>query len=80
MSVEQAIMQFCEPEKDDYVAKAAAVIRKKCLKDKMPWPTQPRDLEPEQFKILSKLNEFLTCLLTFKGMKSAAESLDSGIL
>ena len=41
MSVERVIILFCQPEKDDYVAKAvAAAIRKvfQCLKDKMPWP------------------------------------------
>ena len=41
MSVEQVIMLFCQPEKDDYVAKtAAAAIRKvfQFLKDEMPWP------------------------------------------
>ena len=42
MSVEQVIMLFCQPEKDDYVAKAAAAaaIRKafQCLKDEMHWP------------------------------------------
>ena len=50
MSVQQVTMLFCEPEKDDYVAKAAAAIRKevKCLKEEMPWPPQPRDLEPEK--------------------------------
>ena len=69
MSVEQVIILFCEPEKDDYVAKAAGAIRKevKYLKDEMPWPPQPSDLKPEKFKIRSKLNEFLTCLLAGKG-------------
>ena len=49
MSFEQVIMLFCEAEKDDYVAKAAAAVREevKCLKDEMPWPPQPSNLEPE---------------------------------
>ena len=41
MSVEQVIMLFCQPEKDDYVAKTAAAAIKKVfqfLKDEMPWP------------------------------------------
>ena len=55
MSVEKVIMQFCEPEKDDYVAKAAATkcVCVKCLKHEMPWPPQPSDLEPEKFRIPS---------------------------
>ena len=55
-------MLFCEPKKDDYVAKAAAAIRKlfQCLKNEMPSPPQPSDLESEKFKIPSKVNEFLT--------------------
>ena len=63
MSVEQVIMLICEPEKDDYVAKVAAAIRRvvQCLKDAL--PPQPSDLESEKFKISSKANEFLTCLL-----------------
>ena len=67
MSVEQVIKLVCEPEKDDYVAKTAAAIRKvvQCLKDA--WPPQPSDLESEKFKISSKANEFLTCLLIVKG-------------
>ena len=69
MSVEQVIMLFCEPEKDGYVAKAAAAIRKvvQCLKDEMSWPPQPIDLESEKLKIPSKVNEFLTCLPIVKG-------------
>ena len=60
-------MLVCEPEKDDYVAKAAAAIRKvvQCLKDA--WPPQPSGLESEKFKIPSKANKFLTCLLIVKG-------------
>ena len=67
MSVEKVIMLVCEPEKDDYVAKAAAAIRKvvQCLKDA--WPPQPSGLESEKFKIPSKANKFLTCLLIVKG-------------
>ena len=83
MSGEQVIIQFYEPKKDDYVAKAAAAIRKevKCSKDEMPWLPQPSDFDPEIFKMPSKLNEFLTCLLTIKEeMKSAAKVLDSDIL
>ena len=55
-------MLFCQPEKDDYVTKAAAAIGKvfQCLKDEMPWPPQQSDLESEKFKIPSKVNEFLT--------------------
>ena len=62
-------MRFFEPEYDDYVAKAVTATRKevKCLKDEMSWPPQPSDLEPEKFKIPSKLNEFLTNLFTVKG-------------
>ena len=62
-------MLFCELEKDDYVAETAAANRKegKCLKDGMPRPHQPSDLEPEKFKTPCKLNEFLTYLLTVKG-------------
>ena len=62
MSVKQLHMLFCQPEKDDYVTKAAAAIRKvfQCLKDEMPWPPQQSDLESEKFKIPSKVNEFLT--------------------
>ena len=67
MSVEKVIMLVCEPEKDDYVTKAAATIRKvvQCLKDA--WPPQPTGLESEKFKIPSKANKFLTCLLIVKG-------------
>ena len=67
MSVEKVIMLVCEPEKDDYVAKAAAAIRKvvQCLKDA--WPPQPSGLESEKFKIPSKADKFLTCLLIVKG-------------
>ena len=48
MSVEKVIMLFCEPKKDDYVAKAAAAIRKvlQCLKNEMPWP--PHSSDPVQ--------------------------------
>ena len=76
-------MLFCEPEKDDHVAKAAAAIRKvfQCLKDKMPWPLHPSNTESEKFKILSKVNEFLTCLLEVKGENQIrSRSLDSNIL
>ena len=62
MSLEQVIMLFCEPEKDDYVPKATAAIRK----NEMICTPQPSDYEQEKFKTLSKLNEFLTCLLTVK--------------
>ena len=31
------------------------------------WPPQPSDLQSEKFKISSKVNEFLTCLLIVKG-------------
>ena len=67
MSVEQVIMLVCELEKDDYVAKAAAAIRKvvQCLKDV--WPPQPSGLESEKFKIPSKANKFFTCLLIVTG-------------
>ena len=46
MSVEQVIMLYCEAEKDDYIPKVAAPIRKvvQCLKDAIPWPPQPSDL------------------------------------
>ena len=62
MSAKQLYMLFCEPEKDDHVTKAAAAIRKvfQFLKDEMPWPPQQSDLESENFKIPSKVNEFLT--------------------
>ena len=33
------------------------------MQDEMPWRPQTSDLEPEKFKMPSKLNEFLTCLL-----------------
>ena len=50
MSVEQVIILFFEPGKDDYAAKSAAAIRKegKCLKDHSPWPPQPSDLKQEK--------------------------------
>ena len=69
ISVEEVILLFREPEKGEYVAKEAAAIRKedKCLKDEMSWSPQPSNLEPEKFKIPSRLNEFSTCLLTVKG-------------
>ena len=46
------------------ILKAASTIRKevKDLKDELPWPTQPTDLEPENFNITRYLNEFLTNL------------------
>ena len=76
-------MLFCKPEKDDYVAKAAAAIRKvfQCLKDEMPWPPQPSDLKSEKIKIPSKVNDFLTCLLIVKGENQIKNrSLDCNIL
>ena len=76
-------MLFCEPEKDDHVGKAAAAIRKvfQCLKDEMPWPPHLSDIESEKFKFLSKVNDFLTCLLVVKGENQIrSRSLDSNIL
>ena len=60
-------MLVCEPEKDDYVAKAAAAIRKVVQRLKDAWPPQPSGLESKKFKIPSKANKFLTCLLIVKG-------------
>ena len=50
MSVEKVIMLVCEPEKDDYVAKAAAAITKvvQCLKDA--WPSQPSVLNQKNLR------------------------------
>ena len=52
MSVEKVIMLFCEPKKDDYVAKAAAAVRKvfQCLKNEVPWPPHSSDLESENLR------------------------------
>ena len=36
------------------------------LKDGMPWPSQPNDLQPENFKMPKMLGEFLTTVITGK--------------
>ena len=48
------------------MAKAAVLIHKeiKEMKDEMPWPPQPSDLEPEKFGIPEKLRQLLTILIT----------------
>lgn len=55
-------------EKCIYTVKTAQAIHKeiKDLKDEMPWPPQPNDLQPENFKTPKMLSEFLTTLITGK--------------
>ena len=36
------------------------------MKDEMPWPPQPNDLNPDNFKMTKKLGEFLITLITGK--------------
>ena len=36
------------------------------MKDEMPWPPQPNDLNPDNFNMPKKLGEFLTTLITGK--------------
>ena len=66
MTVETAILELCkENEEEKMISKVASIIRKevKDLKDELPWPPQPTDLEPEKFNIPRCLNEFLTSFL-----------------
>ena len=66
MTVETAVLELCkENKKEKMISKVASIIQKevKDLKDELPWPLQPTNLEPEKFNILPYLNEFLTSLL-----------------
>ena len=51
-------------EKRSIVKTAAKLIRSEILqmKDTLPWPPQPKDLEPKKFVIPKKLKEFLSKL------------------
>ena len=66
MAVETAIFELCkENEEEKMISKVASIIQKevKDLKDELPWPHQPTDLEVEKFNIPRYLNEFLTSLV-----------------
>ena len=66
MTVEQSVRELIRnQDKSNEITSAAEIIRKeiKELKDEMPWPPQPIDLDPDKFTIPSKLNAFLTFLL-----------------
>ena len=67
--VETAISELSKStEEDSVIMRVASIIRKelKDLKDELPWPPKPADLEPDKFKIPPNLNEFLTHLLGVK--------------
>ena len=44
------------------------------MKDEMPRPPQPNDLNPDNFKMLKKLGEFLTTLITGKDNQDGISS------
>ena len=67
IDVENLVKQLLEArEKCSYTVKTAQVIHSeiKELKDGMPWPPQPNDLQPENFKMPKMSGEFLTTLIT----------------
>ena len=67
MKIEQVIEDLVnEREKIANVAKTAKLIRNeiKELKDEMPWPPQPSDLNPESFNMPKTLGQFLTNLIS----------------
>ena len=69
IDVENLVKQLLEArEKCAYTVKTAQAIHNeiKELKDGIPWPPQPNDLQPENFKMPKMLGEFLTTLITEK--------------
>ena len=69
IDVEHLVKQLLEArEKCAYTVKTAQAIHNeiKELKDGMPWPPEPNDLQPENFKMLKMLGEFLATLITRK--------------
>ena len=67
IDVENLVKQLLEArEKCVYTVKIAQAIHNeiKELKDGMPWPPQPNDLQPENFKMPKMFGEFLTTLIT----------------
>ena len=69
MSKSKVIKDLLEQrEQSCYVAKTARFIHKEieAMKDEMPWPPQPDNLNPDNFKMPKKLGEFLTTLITGK--------------
>ena len=67
MKVEQIIKDLLkEREKICHVTKTVKLIRNeiKEMKDEMPWPPQPSDLNPENFNMPKKLGQFLATLIT----------------
>ena len=64
MTVEQTIRDLLKDREG--IAKVATLIRNeiKEMKDEMPWPPQPSDLEPEKFQMPKILGQFLTSLIT----------------
>ena len=67
IDVENLVKQLLEARKKcAYTVKTAQAFHNeiKELKDGMPWPPQPNDLQPENFKMPKMLGEFLTVLIT----------------
>ena len=67
IDVENLVKQLLEArEQCAYTVKTAQAIHNeiKELKYEMPWPPQPNDLQPENFKMPKMLGEFLITLIT----------------
>ena len=71
---EQIFKELYKAQEDDQVIiNAANLIRKEItdMKDEIPWPPQPEDLEPDAFQIPSQLERFLLYLF---GSKSPGDA------
>ena len=69
MIVDAAILALCKEDDDEkIISKVASIIRNevKEMKDELPWPPQPADLEPEKFVLPRNLDRFLTNLFAAK--------------
>ena len=62
VDLQNRLQENVTKEKESIVKTAATLIRSEILqmKDTLPWPPQPKDLEPKKFVIPEKLKEFLS--------------------
>ena len=70
MSKEKIFQElYKSPEEKNVIATAANIIRKeiKDLRDELPWPPHPADLEPDKFIIPSNLEVFLFISIWWQG-------------
>ena len=61
VDLQNRLQENVTKEKESIVKTAAKLIRSEIqMKDTLPWPPQPKDLEPKKFVIPEKLKEFLS--------------------